>query len=103
MTHNDVNDEIWYQIQSYGAVIILHAKFGPNQRNFGKTDSRNPAMIFHQRRNFKILISRNTRNKIRRPTIYGFMGIRNTWTPETDGELKKVTTYGVQDGRGLEH
>jgi hypothetical protein len=45
MTHDDVIDKIWYQIRTPGAVISLHAKFGPNRSNFGKTDSRNPAII----------------------------------------------------------
>ena len=78
MTHNDVNDEIGYQIRSPGAVISLHAKCGPNQSNFGKTDSRNPAIILNPRRNFQILISRNTWNKILRQPIFGFMGFPNT-------------------------
>ena len=38
-----VFDIIWYQIRTPGTIISLHGKFGPNQSNFGKTDSRNPA------------------------------------------------------------
>jgi hypothetical protein len=42
MTYDDVIYKILYQIRTPGAVISLHAKFGPNRSNFGKTDSRNP-------------------------------------------------------------
>ena len=82
MTHDDVIDKIWYQIRTPGAVISLHAKFGPNRSNFGKTGSRNPAIILHPRRNFKILICRKLRNKILRPPIIGFTGFSYTGTPE---------------------
>ena len=54
MNHYDVIDKIWNQIRTPGAVISLNAKFGLNRSNFGKTVSRNPAIILYLRRNFNL-------------------------------------------------
>ena len=99
MTYYDVIDKICYQIRALGAIISLIAKFGANQSSFGKTDSRNPAIILHLRGNFKILIYRMLRNKILRPAIFGFTGFSNTGSPENLHLTQKKTTKVFEQGR----